>query len=490
MGLGTTIALLTATLAQYTSIRHVPGYSETCDGFYASHSWPGSFESAFSVGGYYSANVSKFAFVVYRYKDRDMLGVPVSESRAEYICTNRTIAIGLCSENDYGRILLSPSRLSENIISLRVDQKKIQDQYRFEGIGYDDVLDTDAYCFGTVPVEYCSSRDSNNECVAKIPAEEYHGPEIRYESGVKICNPFGYLPASKGPLMTLHFFNAGVYSFVVAMWLIKSFPKRKNLIMIQYHIPIMGILAACAQALNGFFYVLMSPANSKDFGILWFLAFLRASSTVYFLFFLLLLSLEQQVGWNLRTWRSPLYWVPLGAVTFMTSVFYVRDACYVSGDGVEAELYGVKVVPILTALLLLNFVWIIQCLSRAPVSLEDSKLHAKAAKCKKILKIALIYAISVFMTMVYLMIYRLSGTFKGFMTQHWRYKWLFSDGISNILYLFFYGSLAYHFQPSSYEQLPQDENVEEFEIDSFSLPKVGSVGNLPEELRSMSNDMA
>lgn len=155
-------------------------------------------------------------------------------------------------------------------------------------------------------------------------------------------------------------------------------------------------------------------------------------------------------------------------------LFYFVDANYNSGDGTEVELFGVIVIPILAVLLLFNFLWIYLCLNATQSHLYEHRETYKVGIYKQLRKVVLVCALTVPLFTFYLLLYRLSHRFKRAVNTYWNYKWLVSDAWPNTVYLFFFISVAYLFQPSSQDktyatskQLPQDEQDDEFELETI-----------------------
>lgn len=179
---------------------------------------------------------------------------------------------------------------------------------------------------------------------------------------VRFRNPLGYLQASKAPLVTLHFVNARVYFILTLFWLVRIIKRRDQILKIQHFVSSLGLLIAFEQLVTGFYH-LSTRLNGKILGFLWMVATLGAFRFVFTFIFLLLSNQGYSLVWEITEIRSVLYWLSLDAGSYTTSLFYLVNTCYNSGDGTEVQLFGVKVISVFAALILLNLLWIHLCLS-------------------------------------------------------------------------------------------------------------------------------
>ena len=130
------------------------------------------------------------------------------------------------------------------------------------------------------------------------------------------------MEASKAPLVTLHFVSAGLYFGSTVLWLAKIVKRHHHFLKIQHFVSSLGLLMAFEQLMTGIYY-LPAQHNGEILGFLWVVAVVDASQFVFRLIFLLLLSLGYSLVWEIIGMRSLLYWSPLGADTFTTSLFYL-----------------------------------------------------------------------------------------------------------------------------------------------------------------------
>lgn len=473
-------AALAAAVSTHTnSVQDVPGYWEVCGGIYSSNDWHSSVAPQVEVESDHFIPFEQFAMVLYAHEDRDMLGVTETDGSTEYVCTNSSISRGVCTEDDYGKVLIDPNRSSlYPIYNERVDLIPYN-AFSWKGV-FDPIVQkinhTAFYCVATVPVQYCDAGGWGGGriwCHEKTPAERRE--EIaKFRPKVSYRNSFGYLQASKIPLIPFHFVLAILYFLFTVLWLCKSFLNRQYLLSIQYHVALLGSLTACEQLIIAV-YLRTACRKGEFLGFLWFVATATACRVVYTLFLALIFSLGYSVVWQALSWRSLLYWAPLAAGTFATLLFYTVDASY-TGDGIEFEFYGVIVISVLAVLLLLNFLWIMFCVSATQAYLFDNGQLFKANIYKQMRRIILVCGVVMSAFIFYCLLYRLSPKVKNSVNECWKYKWILSDGWPNTIYLFFFISVAYYLQPTSHtenyatsKQVPQDEHDEEYEIDTLNV---------------------
>lgn len=299
------VALAALALAQKGSIEDVPGYWETCANIYSQSGWRGSSSPGIDVD---SAPINlnhvniyrdpftgierdkgdavlwQFAVVLYAHEDKDILGVPASDGHVEYVCSDSAIAAGLCTEDEYGTILLDTGRHSKLPVLTGLIDVDTSSGHHNQGrihhrITY-DVSNTSVYCAGIFPVQYSIDWTPNNDCI-KVEHRKF-GNNVPAQA--RFRSSYGYLAAPEGPLLILHFVITGICSVFVALWSWKWFQNRHNLVSIQRQIPIIGSLMAFEQLLSGSYY--MSISKGKQYlGFLWFSAVFRAIRFVYMPFF-------------------------------------------------------------------------------------------------------------------------------------------------------------------------------------------------------------
>lgn len=402
--------LVTVLASQNDSIQNIPGYWQVCANVYSRSDWNGFIDPHVEIdpsfhGEWDPVPFSQFAVVVYAYEDRDKLGVIDPEGHKEYVCRNSSIAKGICSEESYGRVLLDSAQSTRYpIISELVEFSDRQQLIKY------NVSDSSSYCVATVPVQSCQHATGlhcwisgykedkcylrkDSKCDKIVPAEEDNVTE-KLRARVRFRNPFGYLQASKASLPMFYFISSGIYFALLILWLCKCCINRRYLLRIQHYMTVLGVLTACDQLITGFYY-LSACQRGKKLGFLWAVATLGAIRIVYTLLFLLLLCLGYSVVWETLSLKSLLYWVPLGAGTLATLLFYFVDANYNSGDGTEVELFGVIVIPILAVLLLFNFLWIYLCLNATQAHLYEHRETYKVGIYKQLRKVVLVCALTV-----------------------------------------------------------------------------------------------
>lgn len=259
-------------------------------------------------------------------------------------------------------------------------------------------------------------------------------------------NAYGYLPGNEYHKMPFYGWLLVVYVVLGVIWAALSLRWFKELFNIQN----------CISAVIGFglvesllWYLFFNDWNVHGFRgrVLFILSILASVVKSIFSYMLVLVA---SLGWGVtRPYLDHDVVIKIQILSFLYIVLgFIREAVLSFRHSHSLSLAFVLLCLLPVSLLNgLIFFWVFHALSKVMDTLQERRQFEKLALFRRLWKL-LIFALAIATFTLLFQIFTLSQS----ITTRWKYQWLFTDGITHILFLVVLAVMMYLWAPHKYSQ--------------------------------------
>lgn len=422
-----------------------------CGGVYSAKDRPGPLDAKIEIDFEKQPDSNReVTMVVYAYRDIEHLGHPNSNyggDQRRYLCDPTSLAERFCTEDELGQIIVDDKEnLAHEVLTRKVSLNNPQ------GISY-EVTGTDYYCVATIPL------NSN----------------FKYEASISFQSAYGYLPGTQVNLIWFYAVQAILYIVLCLTWGGFFWRYRHDSLPVQRYLSTLAIVMAIESVVVWGYYVAFNKRGSVPGTkvLLGFTAVTGAARLAYTFLMLLIVCHGYSVVYP-SLGRVMLYIRLLGGLIFITAFIYLLNTYY-SSNGVDTDMFGLFALLPLAFSVGAAYMWTLTALRHTTDYLISRKQHMKVLMYKRVFWILLGSAIAVLFFDVLQILEMLTQSFKDMVSNHWRFKWMYSDLWPNLVYFCALLLIMSLWWPSNNnrrfamsQQLSQDESAaDEFEIGSL-----------------------
>lgn len=428
-----------------SNVRH-----QVCGGVYSSKDRPGPHESKIEIEFEKQPDSNRdVTLVVYAYRDIDHLGHPDKYGgyRRQYLCNAEAIADQFCKEEEWGQIIVDDrAGLAEDIVSKKIS---LNDP---EKISY-PVAGTDYYCVATLPLN----------------------GDFKYAANIYFQNSYGYLPGTEVHLVWFYAIQAIFYIVLCLAWGFFFWRYRHDSLPVQRYLSTLAIVMVIESLVVWGYYLAFNKSGSVPGTkvLLGFTALTGAARLAYTFLMLLIVCHGYSVVYP-SLGRLMLYIRLLSGVIFATAFIYLLNNYY-SSNGTDTDLFGLFALLPLVISVGAAYMWTLTSLRHTTEYLASRKQHMKVLMYKRVFWVLLGSAVAILFFDVLQMLEMLTQSMKDMISNHWRYKWVYTDLWPNFVYFCALTLIMALWWPSDNnrifamsQQLSQDDSAaDEFEIGSL-----------------------
>lgn len=263
---------------------------------------------------------------------------------------------------------------------------------------------------------------------------------------VLVKNPYGYLPGIDYHKMPFYGWLSLGYTFLAVIWMALSLRWWRELFNIQNCVAVV-ILFGLMESFLWYIYFNDWNTNGTRGKFLFVLAILSSVVKSVFSYMLVLVA---SLGWGVtRPFLDKMVVLKIQAVCFLYIVLDVIREVVLS----FRHTHSLSLAFVLLCLLpvsLLNgaiFYWVFTALSTLIQTLQERKQTAKLVLFQRLWRI-LVFSLTVATGSLLYQIF----TFSRSISSRWMYQWMFTDGVSHIIFLFVLICMMYLWAPHKYSQ--------------------------------------
>lgn len=426
-------------------------YNQVCSGMYSKEDWGGKTDPYISFNLKNLKDTEGVSVAIFDFRDYEHFGID-----EHYICNDRAIAAGACTEEQRHQYLFQKTikdketgenkTLSTKILTFYQSSEGLQEtKYPIKSTGY-----------------YC------------VIASSEESQKAKFSAVVNFRNAFGQLPAAE--INNLPLYGLLAIFYVVAMALYGfAFWKHKNevLPLQKYILAYFAFLTVEQIFIWAYYDIKNEKGNTAGTKVyMTFVSVLSAAKSSISFFLLLVLALGYGVVYPKLNKKLMRRCQMFAGVNFALNVAYLIQDYLTNPESVQ--LWPLITLVPLSITILGFYFWILKSMSQTLRYLQEQRQIVKLKMYKRLL--STIY-FSLFVLFAGIVV--TSFVFVGMNTiemveQHWRTRFLV-DFWPSLVYYFVFITIAFIWRPTdtSYmlacsQQLPTDpENVADFDLDDL-----------------------